>query len=143
MDMVYNTGTDWFSIINTILTLVFGSGFIISIITVRAQKRKANAEAKGADANAESTELDNVDKAVKIWRELGEAADVRAKAAEERAQGLYENYNKLATEVSLLRAEVKRLTLRSDRILKILDTIDHDNLDQKKKEAKEISNEKE
>lgn len=143
MDMVYQTGTDWFSIINTILTLVFGTGFIISIITIKAQKRKANAEAKGADANAESTELDNVDKAVKIWRELGEAADVRAKAAEERAQALYENYNKLAGEVSLLRAEVRRLTLRSDKILKILDTIDHENLEQKKKEAKDISNEKE
>jgi len=133
------TGFDWYSLITTVLTIIFGGGFIASIVTLRAQRKKADAEAKGADATAESTELDNVTKAITIWRESAEKSEQRAQAAEARSQTIYESYSKLADEVSQLRAEVKKLTCTNVKILKILDSINHDNLEQKKQEAKDIT----
>ena len=57
----YNFGL-W-GAISTMLSALFGGGLIFSLLTIRAQKKKANAEAKGS-------ELTNVETAIKIWREM-------------------------------------------------------------------------
>ena len=129
----------WFEIISLVLNLVLGGGLVVTFITLRSVRKKAQGEADGTVANAESTELDNVTKAITIWRESAEKSELRAQAAEQRAQSIYESYTKMAEEVSLLRAEVRKLTCTNVKILKILDSIDHENLDQKKQEAKEVS----
>lgn len=126
-------------LISLLLNLVLGGGFFISLLTIRAQRKKANAEAKGADANAESTELDNVSKAISIWRES-------AQASENRYKELLENYISIASKMTgmeckmtELETTVKKLTATNNLILKILKEINHDNLEQKKQEAKDIA----
>jgi hypothetical protein len=47
-----------------------GGGYLIYFFTLRSIIRKARAAAKGAEINNKGLELDNVDKAAKIWREL-------------------------------------------------------------------------
>ena len=126
-------------LISLLLNLLLGGGFIVSVVTIRAQRNKANAEAKGADANAESTELDNVSKAIAIWRDSAEASENRYKQ-------LLENYISIASKITGmeckmvdLEATVKKLSATNNQILKILKDINHDNLEQKKEEAKIIA----
>jgi len=121
-----------FDILSLIFNVLLGGGLLGTIVSLKAQKNKANAEAKGAEANAESTELDNVDKAVKIWRDLAENMELRNKE-------LQKNYEELLTEVRSLRQEVRKQNSTINKILKILDSIDHDNLEQKVQEAKDIA----
>lgn len=126
-------------LVSLILNLVLGGGLIVTIATVKGQKKQV-------EATAEGSELDNVSKAIAIWQQSAEkseqraqAAEDRAKAAEERAQATAESYSSLAGEVTSLRSEVKKLTTQNTKILKILDSINHDNLDQKLQEAKEVT----
>lgn len=121
-----------FEILSLIFNVLLGGGLLGTVVTLKAQKKKADAEAKGAEATAESTELDNVDKAVKIWRDLAESM-------EQRNKELIQNYSDLLIEVKGLRSEIKGQNTKINKILKILDTIDHDNMEQKVKEAKEVA----
>lgn len=120
---------DWINIITIIFGFVGGGVGLIGLLTLKQQKLKAQAEAKGAEAIAESSELDNVDKAVKIWRDLAESMEQRNKELEKN----------LVAEIELLRKEVKKQNATINKILKILDSIDHDNLEEKIKEAKDIA----
>jgi methyl-accepting chemotaxis protein len=126
-------------LISLLLNLLLGGGLIVTVATLKGQKKQV-------EATAEGSELDNVSKAIAIWQQSAEASEKRAQAAEERAQAAEERsqntadkYAGLADEVSQLRGEVKKLTTTNNRIIKILDSINHDNLEQKKQEAKDIT----
>jgi len=121
-----------FEILSLVFNVVFGGGLLVTITTLRAQRKKANADAKGAEATAESTELDNVDKAVKIWRDLAETM-------EQRNNQMQKNYDDLLCEVQSLRIEVKKQNGTINKIFKILDSVNHDNLEEKIKEAKDVA----
>ena len=121
---------DWAQIVTIALNLVFGGGFVISLITLRAQRKRANAEAVGAMATAEGTELENVEKAIRIWREMAEQLQKELK--EQR-----EEYAKVTTHIDQLKREVKRLTETSNRILRLLDSITPENLDKMKQQIKD------
>lgn len=56
--------TDMLGIVSLVLNLLFGGGLML-MVTLRATKRKANAEADSAD-------IDNVKKAIDIWRDAAE-----------------------------------------------------------------------
>jgi len=131
--------TDWLSIISLILNLVLGGGFLVTIMTIRSIKNKANAEAKGADAIAEGSELDNVTKAIAIWRESAEASEGRYKILLANYTAISDEMKGVVTQMGELEATVKQLTATNKQILKILNSINHDNLEQKKLEAKEIT----
>ena len=119
-------------ILSLIFNVLLGGGLLVTVVTLKAQKNKAEADAKGAEATAESAELDNVDKAVKIWRDLAETM-------EQRNNQMQKNYDNLLSEVQSLRNEVKKQNGTINKILKILDSIDHDNLEEKVKEAKDAA----
>ncbi|HAQ21111.1 MAG TPA: hypothetical protein DCR40_18040 [Prolixibacteraceae bacterium] len=116
--------------ISLALNLIFGSGFIISLITLRSQQKKAGSEAKGAEATAESTELDNVEKAIKIWREMAENLKAELTVSNEK-------YDAVAKKVEGLRKDVQKLNYTNQKILKLLDKISHDNLETTVAEIKE------
>lgn len=116
-----------FEIVSLVLNLLFGGSFMITLATLRAQKLRYEAEARTAEATAESSELENVDKAVKIWRDLAESMEQRNKELEKN----------LSLEIEALRREVRKQNCTINKILKILDSINHDNLEQKVQEAKE------
>lgn len=117
-------------VVSTVVASIFGGGFVGSFLTVRAQRKKATAEAKGAEATAESTELDNVEKAIKIWREMAQSLKTELEASRS-------NYAEVASQVELLRKDVQRLNTISNRILKMLDKITHENLDKMVETIKE------
>lgn len=123
---------NWIEIVGLVLGSSVGGGWLINVLTIKSQRQKVGAEAKGADAIAEGSELDNVTKAIAIWRESAEASESRYKA-------LLDNYSQLADKVGDLENTVKQLTATNKQILKILNSINHDNLEQKKQEAKEIT----
>jgi len=116
--------------ISLALNLVFGGGFLISFLTLRAQRKKAGAEAKGAEATAESTELDNVEKAIRIWREMAENLKTQRDEA-------ITSFGEVSKQVEALRRDVKKLNSTNQKILKLLDQISHENLERMVKEIKE------
>lgn len=118
---------DFTSILITIVSTLLGGG-IGSVLTLRSQRKKADAEAEG-------TELDNVEKAISIWREMAETLKKELETQREK-------YAEVNLHVDALRREVKRLTDTNNRIIKMLDQITPDNLDKMKKQIKNELNEK-
>lgn len=119
----------FWGVVSTVVASIFGGGFVGSFLTVRAQRKKATAEAKGAEANAESTELDNVEKAIKIWREMAE----NLKSQRDEALN---SFTEMSKQVEALRRDVKKLNSTNQKILKLLDKISHENLESTVEEIK-------
>ncbi len=67
-----------FLIISNVLTFL-GSGGLFWFLTMRYQRRKLKADAAGS-------ELDNIQTAVSIWRELSQQLEVRIKDLEEKVR---------------------------------------------------------
>lgn len=121
-----------FDIISLFLNLLLGGGLLVSVVTLRSAKRKAGAEAEKAAAEARADEIKNVESAIKIWREMAEA--------------MTDNYNKVSGQVTKLTKEVARLSNINNKILKLLDKITPENLENTveaiKQEIKQEINEK-
>jgi len=126
-------------ILGFIFSVLLGGGWIINVMTLKSQQRKVAAEAKGADASAESTEIDNVEKVAGLWRSFAENMELKYKQQEENNAQLLKNYNDVLSEVKSLRAEVRKQNTTISKILKILDSIDHENLEEKIQEAKQAA----
>jgi predicted RNase H-like nuclease (RuvC/YqgF family) len=116
-------------LISLALNLIFGGGSLIWFITIRSQRKKAGAEAKGAEATAESTELDNVEKAIKIWREMAENLKIQRDEA-------LNGFSDMSKQVEALRRDVKKLNCTNQKILRLLDKISHENLERTVEEIK-------
>ena len=135
--------------INLLISFIAGGG-LYALFTLIPKMRQANAEAKKSEVDVKKSEvdvksievdlkgkeLDQVEQAVKIWRESAEASEKRYN----------ELYDKMTTEMSKMQQSmadmettIKKLTATNNQILKILKDINHDNLEQKKQEAKEIA----
>ncbi len=104
----------------TILITLF-SGGLSSLLTLRFTRQREKANARLVEATVETQELDNVQAAVKIWREMAES--LRNELEKSR-----ENYNKVMDEIESLRKQISRLTLINNKILKLLDALTPDNL---------------
>ncbi|WP_157363812.1 hypothetical protein [Alkaliflexus imshenetskii] len=98
-----------------ILNLALGSGLVVTLSTLRAIRKEAGAKAQRAIAEARTNELQNVEAAIRIWRET--------------AQDMSDKYESVSTQVDLLRKEVKRLNTINNKILKLLDKINPENLE--------------
>jgi hypothetical protein len=100
------------------LPLLLG-GSIVSVIsaliTMKATRKKAYAEAKG-------NELDNVQEAVKIWRELAESFKTDLDKARTDS-------GEVTRQLETLRNEVIKLTKVTTKVLKLLDKITPENLE--------------
>lgn len=109
-----------FELISMGLNLLLGGGFLVTLATLRSQKVRAKAEAKGASASAESQELDNVEKAIRIWREMAESLKAEL-------QDLLDKHEQVTRQVQELKRAVDRLNTTNTKILKLLDKIQPDN----------------
>jgi|GEM_PF-2284548 len=144
MEPTYIAGTtDWLSIVSLLLNLILGSGFIVSIVTLRAQRKQADAVAKGAEATAkgteaqaETTEIENVDKVAKMWREYAEISETRYQNTIGKMSA---EMTSMSSRMGEMECTIKKLNSTNNQILKILKDINHDNLEQKKQEAKDIA----
>ena len=111
-----------YDLISLGLNVVFGGGFVVTFITLRSQKKEAAARAQKAVAEARTDEIQNVESAIKIWREM--------------AESLSGKYDEVSLQVERLTREVTRLTNINSRILKLLDKITPENLQQTIEEIK-------
>lgn len=116
-------------ILSIVLNALLGGGFLFQFITLRAQRKKADAEAEGAKATAETTELKNVETAISIWREM--ALQLKDELEQSRTQ-----YLEVTKHVDDLRKEIKGLRETSNKILKLLDRITPENLERMKEQIK-------
>lgn len=118
--MDYGIGFGVWGVVSTAINILLGGGFVYSVITIRSQKMKAKAEAKGALAQSESTELDNVEKAIKIWREMAESLKTELREARS-------DYERVLLEVDDLKRAVKCLNTTNRKVLKLLTEMSHEN----------------
>ena len=123
-------------VIITIITALLTGGFS-SLITVRFSRQKAKAEAVLAESSVKTSELDNVQEAVKIWREMAES--LKSELNQSR-----DDYKNITSEIESLRKEIAHLTCINSKIMKLLDKITPENLEkmveQIKKEIHETGN---
>lgn len=125
---------DWTTIISLLLNLVFGGGFITTLVTLKSSAKKA-------DADVKTTELDNVQEAVKIWRETAETfkseLDSNRAAQKEMTiqfkaelDGYRSSQEEMTKQMERLRSEVAKLSTINSKMVKLLDKINTDNLEQ-------------
>lgn len=108
-------------LISLLLNFLFGAGLFVTLVTLKSVKREASGRAQQAVAEAEKTvaavkkdEIQNVEAAIKIWRDM--------------AENMAERHAETMRQVELLRKEVNRLRLINNRIVKLLDKITPENL---------------
>jgi len=123
---------DFTAIIITVVSALAGGG-VGSMLTFKATRKKAGAEAKEAEATAESAELDNVNKAITIWREMAE----NLKAQRDEALN---SFGEMSKQVEALRKDVRKLNCTNRKILDMLENISHDNLESTVKEIRDEIN---
>lgn len=127
--------SDLLSIISIILNGLLGGGFFIQFVTLRSLRVKAKAEAETANANTDSVELENVNRAITIWREMAESLKAELKESRDK-------YSEVAEQVEALRKEVAKVNNTSNKILRLLDRITIDNLEKIVEQIKVEINEK-
>jgi len=108
--------------ISILLNLILGGGFITTVFLLRTQKRQALATVR-------SSEIDNLERVATIWRESLEA----------REKYFEEELSSLRTKIAEMEVTIRSLSNTNKQILKILKEINHDNLEQKKEEAKNLA----
>lgn len=108
-------------LISLILNFLFAGGLFVTLITLKSVKQEASGKARKAIAEAEKEvaavkkdEIQNVEAAIKIWREM--------------AESMAERHDETMREVQALRQEVNRLRLINNRIVRLLDKITPENL---------------
>jgi len=125
-----------------ILSWILAGGIPIStIITWFLARRKNNAEASLTEAEASKSEaaakiseLDVVEKAVTIWREMSERLEESLKEQSKKIESL-EHENKQ------LRLEIQKLRNTNSKIVKALDKINSENIEIIVRELKDKLNE--
>jgi len=102
--------------INTIIAAIISSGFTGTVtywVTFKSMRKKASAE-------ADSAELNNVQVAIKIWRDM--AQDLAVKLDE-----LQTKYDSVLTQVDEMRKSIDKLNTSNARILTLLNKMKPEN----------------
>jgi predicted RNase H-like nuclease (RuvC/YqgF family) len=121
-------------LISLILNIVFGGGFLLTAVTLRAQKKKADAEAK-------NSELDNVQEAIKIWREMAESLKAERDEYKQSYTEVLRHNSEMEEQVEAIRKELTRLTNINSKMVKLLDKITAENLSEMIETIKKLHNE--
>ena len=103
---------------------------ISSLLTWLFARRKNRAE-------AQQSELDVVEQAIRIWREMSEELRAELKASTTIIEGLRAKVDELAQENQALRLEVAKLRCTNTRIVKALEKINPANFEKVVQDLKE------
>lgn len=114
--------------INILISFLVGGG-LVSLLTIKFQKQKVQAEAKQTQATANTTEIQNYSQIAKDWREYAQEAEKRYEAMTLLMQ----------KQIASLTLDVDKLSTQLEQILTIIQEINHDNLEQKKQEAQNVA----
>lgn len=102
-------------IISLAINLLLGGGLAITLLTLSSVRKEARGRAQKAVAEARTDEIQNVEAAIKIWRDI--------------AQDMADKYEQVSAQVEKLSKEVKRLNSINNRIVKLLDKITAENIE--------------
>jgi cell division protein FtsB len=128
---------DWVTIISLIFGFIGGGAGLVGVFTLNSQKKKAEAEANQAQEDVNKTksdvktaELDQVQEAITIWR--GIAEDMKTERDEYKAAFLEVSAHntKMAEQLESIRKELAKLTTINNKMVKLLDKITPDNLNE-------------
>lgn len=86
-----------------------GVGLLIFLLGSYYQKKKNRVEIDKLKAEVEGQELSNIDRAVKIWRELAEGLERTVDDLREECHKLREEVKQLRTENYSLKSDIKKL----------------------------------
>ncbi len=128
---------NWIPIISLLLNLFLGGGLIVTLVTLKAQKKRATADAELAEANAKEREIENVDRAIAIWREIAEKIGERNSSLIKQNEELVKQHTDLTNKLGKLERQVSRLNTINTKIVKLLDQITPENLEKKVSEIKQ------
>lgn len=119
---------DWIGLI----TLIFGfagSGFgIYGLVTIKSQKRKAEEEANKVREEVKTNELDNIQEAIKIWREMAESLKAERDEYKQSYIEVQKHNAEMVEQMEAIRKELNRLTNINSKMVKLLDKITPENL---------------
>ncbi len=110
-------------IVSTVL-IALGTGFASTIFTVIFFKRKNKAEARQAEAIAESQELDNTEKAIKIWKDLAENFSGKVSEYTTEVGQLRDLNQQLLTKIEDLNKKIDGLTKENVKLRKQVEELD-------------------
>ena len=101
-----------------LITSIIGafSTFVVSFITWFFARRKNDAEAKG-------TELDNVEKAIAVWREMAESLELKLKESLDSQEKQREMNGLLQQELSEIKRQVKLLLCENEKLKRMVSDI--------------------
>lgn len=119
---------DWIELLVVVFGFV-GSGYgLYGMVTVKAQRRKAEAEANKVREEVKTNELDNVQEAIKIWREMAESLKAERDEYKQSYLEVQKNNADMAEQLEAIRKELTRLTNINSKMVKLLDKITPENL---------------
>lgn len=121
------TGPVWLQLLSMLLNILFGTGLILTLVTLRSFKIKSRGEALQATAQADviekqadDSEIKNVAQIARMWREQAEIYESKWKHTDDEV-------SRLSKTIEALQSEVKRLVSINTRIVKSLDRINAEN----------------
>jgi flagellar motor switch protein FliM len=132
-----------------IIAAVFGfigSGYgLYGVVTVKAQRRKAEEEANKVRGEVKTNELDNVQDAIKIWREMAEEMVESLKTERDEYKRSYIEVQKhnaeMQKQMEAIRKELTRLANINGKMVKLLDKITPENLSEMVETIKKLHEE--
>lgn len=110
-----------------IILAVVGSGSLTGVISWVFARRKNLAEAQQSEAQAAISELDVVEKAIKIWREMSEQLKQELEQSRCLIGELKAQVDTMAEENQALRLEVAKLRTTNGKIVRALEKITPEN----------------
>jgi predicted RNase H-like nuclease (RuvC/YqgF family) len=119
---------DMIGIIATVFGFI-GSGYgLYGVVTVKAQRRKAEEEANKVRGEVKTNELDNVQEAIKIWREMAESLKAERDEYKRSYLEVQKHNAEMSKQMDAIRKELTRLTNINSKMVKLLDKITPENL---------------
>lgn len=119
---------DWIELLIVVFGFV-GSGYgLYGLVTVKSQQRKAEAEANKVREEVKTNELDNVQEAIKIWREMAESLKAERDEYKQSYLEVQKHNADMADQLEAIRKELTRLTNINSKMVKLLDKITPENL---------------
>lgn len=110
-----------------IILAIVGSGSLTGVVSWVFARRKNLAEAQQSEAEAAMSELDVVEKAIKIWREMSEQLKQELEQSRCLIGELKQQVDSMAEENQALRLEVAKLRTTNGKIVRALEKITPEN----------------
>lgn len=134
-------------VISIILNFVL-SGGLITIITVKSLRKKADgdasqsvAQAKVIEAQAENQQIENMTKIAEAWEKQTSALEERLKFKDEQHDAISKQMTELSVKVESLTKEVASWRKLTKRMVDLIDKVTPDTLEETKQTIKQLHDE--